>query len=167
MPVLPMPLRIETRRLVLTPEVPSDAGWFTELLNARGAGSSTEQDARDRIAAMAETIRTLGIGVLVLRRRADGAALGYCGLVVGRSSVDEPELAYELLPSAHGAGYATEAAQAVLDAALATGRRRIWATVRPWNAPSLRVLEKLGFRHHHDSTDDAGGLAWLVRDAAG
>jgi RimJ/RimL family protein N-acetyltransferase len=55
----------------------------------------------------------------------------------------------------------------VLDAALATGRTRIWATVRPWNAPSSRVLEKLGFRRHHDSTDDAGGLVWLVWDVPG
>jgi RimJ/RimL family protein N-acetyltransferase len=31
-----------------------------------------------------------------------------------------------------------------LDAAFATGRRRIWSTVRSWNGPSVRVLEKLG-----------------------
>ena len=167
MPVSPMPLRIETRRIVLTPEIQADAGWFTELLNARGAGSFTEQDAADRIAAMADTIEATGIGVLVLRRREDGAALGYCGLVVGRSSVDEPELAYELLPSARGAGYATEAARAVLDAASGTGRERIWATVRSWNEPSLRVLAGLGFRRDRSTTDDAGELVWLVRDATG
>jgi RimJ/RimL family protein N-acetyltransferase len=142
----PMPLRLETERLVLTPEVESDAPWFAELLTARGTGTFTVDDARERIAAMAVVVETIGIGALVLRRRDDGEALGYCAIVVGRGTVDEPELAYELLPSAHGHGYATEAARAVLDAAFGTGRTRIWSTVRSWNTPSLRVLDKLGMQ---------------------
>ncbi|MCZ2813774.1 GNAT family N-acetyltransferase [Modestobacter sp. VKM Ac-2979] len=159
-----MVLRIETERLVLTPEEPADAGWFTELLNARGTGVFTRSDAVERIAAMTETIATSGIGVLAVRRRSDDAALGYCGLVVGRGSLAEPELAYELLRSAHGRGYATEAAHAVLTAAFATGRTRIWATVRSWNEPSFRVLAKLGFARDHTTADDAGELVWLVHD---
>ncbi len=72
---------------------------------------------------------------------------GYCGLIVGRCTHDEPEIAYELLRRFHGHGYATEAARAVLEAAFATGRTRIWSTVGAWNTPpSLRVLEKIGFR---------------------
>jgi RimJ/RimL family protein N-acetyltransferase len=160
-----MPLRMVTDRLELTPEVPDDAPWFTELLNSRGAGEFTEDDARARIAAMTETITTEGIGVLVLRRRNDGEALGYCGLVVGRGSLAEPELAYELLPRAHGAGYATEAARAVLAAAFETGRTRVWATVRAGNAASHRVVEKLGFRRDHVTADERGELVWWVRDA--
>ena len=97
----------------------------------------------------------------VLRIRADGAALGYCALIVGRASPAEPEIAYELLPGAHGQGYATEAAGAQVEAAFATGRGRLWSTVRSWNAPSLRVLDKLGFHHHHTTTDDDGELRWL------
>ena len=162
---LPMPLRLVTERLELTPERPDDAPWFTELLNSRGTGLFTEDDARARIAAMTETIAAQGIGVLVLRRRSDGEALGYCGLVVGRASLVEPELAYELLPRAHGAGYATEAARAVVAAASGTGRTRIWATVRAGNAASHRVVEKLGFRRDHVTTDERGDLVWWVRDA--
>ncbi len=41
----PMPLRIETERLILTPEEPSDAEWFTELLNTRGTGTFSVADA--------------------------------------------------------------------------------------------------------------------------
>jgi hypothetical protein len=41
----PMPLRIETERLLLTPEERQDAEWFTELLNARGTGTFTTEDA--------------------------------------------------------------------------------------------------------------------------
>jgi RimJ/RimL family protein N-acetyltransferase len=100
-----------------------------------------------------------------MRRRVEGDVVGYCGLLVGRTTLDEPELAYELLRRFHGRGYATEAARAVLDAAFATGRRRLWATVRLWNAPSFRVLEKLGFRQDHSATDERGELVYLVRDS--
>jgi len=160
----PMRLRIETERLILTPEEPSDAEWLAELLNARGTSTFTTADALDRIAVMAKTIQTTGIGALVLRKWPDGEALGYTAIVVGRASLDEPELAFELLPRAHGHGYATEAARALLDAAFDTGRRRIWATVRSWNEPSLRVLEKLGFRRDHCTMDADGEVVWLVCD---
>lgn len=158
----PMPLRLETERLVLTPHEPQDAEWFAELLNARRTGTFTFDDALKRIERMTETYRTSGIGALVLRPRLGVDALGYCAVIVGRASLAEPELAYELLPRAHGQGYATEAASALLTAAFATGRGRIWSTVRAWNAPSLRVLEKLGFSRDHSTTDSDGELVWLV-----
>jgi RimJ/RimL family protein N-acetyltransferase len=66
----------------------------------------------------------------------------------------------------HGNGYATEAACAIVRAAAATGRPRIWSTVRAWNAASLRVLEKLGFGRDHVSIDDRGELVWLRRELA-
>jgi RimJ/RimL family protein N-acetyltransferase len=106
----------------------------------------------------------LGIGVLVLRTRGTWEPMGYCGIVLGRGSLQEPELAYELLPAAHGRGYATEAARAVLDAVFATGRTRIWATVRSWNTPSFRVLDKLGFRRDHAGSDADGDIVWMVCD---
>jgi RimJ/RimL family protein N-acetyltransferase len=160
----PMPLRIETERLILTPEEPSDADWFAELLNTRGTDTFTVADALKRIDVMTETIETSGVGALVLRKRLDGEALGYTALLVGRCSLDEPEIAYELLPRAYGRGYATEAARALLDAAFDTGRRRIWATIGSWNAPSLRVAEKLGFRLDHCTTDVDREVVWMVCD---
>jgi RimJ/RimL family protein N-acetyltransferase len=160
----PMPLRIETERLVLTPTEPGDAEWFTELLNARGTGTFTVPDVLQRIDAMNKTTETTGIGALVLRKRPDGEALGYTAIVVGRCSLDEPEVAYELLSRAHGHGYATEAARALLDAAFDTGRRRIWATIGSWNAPSLRVAEKLGFRRDRCTTESVGEVVWMVCD---
>jgi RimJ/RimL family protein N-acetyltransferase len=159
-----MPLRVETERLILTPEEPSDAEWFSALLNTRGTGTFTVADALERIAIMTETIEATGIGALVLREREDGEPLGYVAIVVGRGSLAEPELAYELLPRAHGHGYATEAARALLDVAFETGRRRIWSTIGAWNAPSLRVAEKLGFRCDHRTTEVVGEVVWMVCD---
>ncbi len=87
---------------------------------------------------MTATIEAIGIGALVLRTKPDGDAIGYGAIIIGRGSLEEPEFAYyELLPRARGLGYATEASQALLDAAFATGRDRIWSTVRAWNAPAL------------------------------
>jgi RimJ/RimL family protein N-acetyltransferase len=159
-----MRLRIETERLILTPHEAGDAEWSIELLNARGAGTYTVADALHRIAVMTKTIETTGIGALVLRKRPDGEALGYTAIVVGRGSLEEPELAYELLPGAQGHGYATEAARALLDAAFDTGRRRIWATIGSWNAASLRVAEKLGFRRDHSTTNGDEEVVWMVCD---
>ncbi|GIG23412.1 N-acetyltransferase [Cellulomonas chitinilytica] len=161
----PLTEHLDTPRLVLTPQVPDDAPWLAELFTARGTGTVTVEAAVERIATMTRTRRDMGIGALVLRDRSTGDALGYCALVVGRATLDEPELAYELLPHAHGHGYATEAAAALVDAAFATGRTRLWSTVRTWNRPSLRVLEKLGFRRERVTTDGAGEIVWHVLDA--
>lgn len=51
----------------------------------------------------------------------------------------------------------------MLGAAIATGRTRLWATVRTPNAPSFRVLDKLGFERDHVTADEHGELVWLTR----
>jgi RimJ/RimL family protein N-acetyltransferase len=121
-----------------------------------------------RLRLAEQRLQALGsdIGLLTIRRRVDDEPLGYCGLIVGRCSLDEPEIACELLKRFHGSRNATEAAHAVVDAAFATGRKRIWSTVGAWNRPSLRVPDKLGFQRDHETIDDRGrGLVYLVREA--
>jgi RimJ/RimL family protein N-acetyltransferase len=164
---LPLASELSTARLSLRLRQQHDAAWNLELLGEHEDGPRPTL-AQVEGSLIKENLRAhrTGIGLLTIRRRAEGDAIGYCGLVIGRSSLDEPELAYELLRRAHGHGYATEAAEAVLAAAFATGRRRIWSTVRSWNAPSLRVLDKLGFRRDHLETDERGDIVYLVRDAA-
>ena len=49
---------------------------------------------------------------------------------------------------------------------MATGRTRLWPTVRPWNVAPLRVLDKLQFEQNHVSVDDRGELVWLTRHLA-
>ena len=67
---------------------------------------------------------------------------------------------YVLDPSAHGHGYATEAARALL--AFSFGElalHRVWADVDPRNPPSVRVLERLGLRkeaHHLENVEIRG-----------
>ena len=160
-----MSLAIETERLTLRLRDERDAEWYRELVGERGEELPTLEESRARLARFRDLTPETGIGALAICRRAEGDVIGYCALVVGRCSLDEPEIAYELLRRFHGRGYATEAAQALVAAAAATGRRRLWSTVGAWNAPSLRVLEKVGFRRDHTITDDRGEeVVYLVRD---
>ena len=148
---------------MLSPWAASDVDDYRGLVSERGDGAPTMEDARGRIASQLAATADTGIALLVVRRREEQDFIGYCGLIIGRSTLDEPEIAFELYRRAHGCGYATEAARAVVDAASVAGWRRLWATVGTWNAPSLRVLEKLGFERDRLSEDDRGEFVWLTR----
>ncbi|MFF0288458.1 GNAT family N-acetyltransferase [Streptomyces sp. NPDC005262] len=158
-----MAFHLETERLILRPWAESDAAEFCALLSERGKGTPTVERIRTSIAELLTATAATGIALLPIQRRDEGDFIGYCGLIIGRSTLEEPEIAYELFQRVHGRGYATEAGSAVLDAAIATGRKRLWSTVGAWNTPSLRVLEKLGFERDHVSTEDNGEVVWLTR----
>lgn len=158
-----MAFHLETERLVLRPWAESDTDDLRALHAERGDGTPTAEYIRTLIAKQLAATAKTGIALLPVQRRAEGDFIGYCGLLIGRSTIEEPEIAYELFQRAHGRGYATEAARAVLDAAKATGRERLWSTVGSGNAPSLRVLEKLGFERDHVSTETNGEVVWLTR----
>src|ERR1700689_1777247 len=159
----PMPCHLQTERMRLQPWSESAAHELLVINFERANGIPTAEHTRALIAKQLAATATTGIALLPIRRRDEGDFIGYCGLIVGRSTVEEPEIAYELLQRAHGHGYATAAAGAVLHAAIATGRKRLWTTVGTWNTPSFRVLEKLGFERDHVSADDGSELVWLTR----
>jgi RimJ/RimL family protein N-acetyltransferase len=170
-----LPAELVTERLRLRRWVPSDAERYRGLWLERDSrvpperridaqGRPTVDDIRGRL--LGNPLAAVpGLGLLPIELRGTGEFIGYCGLTVGQASFDEPEIAYELARRAHGHGYATEAARAVVAAAARTGRRRLWATVREWNAPSFRVLEKLGFHRSDRVTEDAerGNTIWMTR----
>ena len=159
-----MAFHLSTERLRLRPWVESDVDEYRALMTERGNGEPSAASIQERVENQLAATAQTGIALLPIWRRLEGDFIGYCGLTVGRASLDEPEIAYELFRRAHGHGYATEAAQAVLDAAIATGRTRLWATVGSVNTPSLRVLEKLGFKRDHVTMkDDGTEVVWLTR----
>lgn len=162
---LPMALSTTTDRLRLDLRDEHDAEWNLDLLGEHPAPTPyTLSDMRRRLREQRVYALESGIGLLTIRRLSDNEPLGYCGLIVGRCSIDEPEIVIELLRGHHGHGYATEAAQAVAHAAYATGRTRIWATVAPSNTPSLALCRRLDFRHHHTVTDHDDEVVYLIRD---
>lgn len=169
-----MPSELKTARLTLRTWQASDAAAHRSLWLQRDPrslrvidadGRPTVEDLERWGLAEAERTTELGLGLLVIERLEGGEFLGYCGLIEGQATVDEPEIAYELARHAHGYGYATEAARAVVEAAAGTGRTRLWATVREWNAASLRVLVKLDFYDSGRRTVDAerGDSVWMTR----
>jgi RimJ/RimL family protein N-acetyltransferase len=87
----------------------------------------------------------------------DGVVVGSIGFFgppsPAEDGVPEAEVGYGLVEDARGAGIATEALTAALDAADAAGVR-IRASVLPDNAPSIRVLAKCGFTELRGSNED-------------
>ncbi len=87
-----------------------------------------------------------GFGMWIAEEPDTGTVIGHCGLQRLEGGEDV-ELAYYLGRRAWGKGYATEAAQAVLAYGFDTCRLpRVVAVVRPENAASRHVLEKIGMR---------------------
>ncbi len=150
----PVLRHLETARLVLRPRLEGEAAVYRQLWVERDprvpARRRIDADGRPTVEDIAEQLRdeslATGLTVLAVELRGTAEVVGYCGLfVVDGRPPDEPELAYELLAAAHGRGYATEAAQAVVDWARDNDHPRLWADVWDWNAASRRVLAKLGF----------------------
>jgi RimJ/RimL family protein N-acetyltransferase len=86
---------------------------------------------------------------IVLRER--GRMIGYTNFhgppgVNDTGSPDALEIGYSVFPEFRRQGFATEAAQALLDFARRDfGVTHFIAGILPGNAPSMRVIEKLGF----------------------
>lgn len=170
--------RLETERLRLRSSVARDAAVFRRLWTERdprvparrqidASGHPTVEDIEEHLRTAAETGRS---GLLTVERKAEGDVIGYCGLVFDdHGAAGEPELAFELLAAVHNRGYATEAARAVVAWAEGAGHHRLRATVWDWNAPSLSVLEKLGFVDTGEANPETphGRTLLLVREQQG
>jgi RimJ/RimL family protein N-acetyltransferase len=146
---------LETDRLILRHRRAGEAAIYRQLWTERDPRVPPHRrispDGRPTVEDIAAQIRAAGQEpgpvILAVERKGTADVIGYCGLTIhGHGTPDEPELAYELLRAAHGCGYATEAARAVVTWAGEAGYRRLWAGVWDWNAASRRVLGKLGFR---------------------
>jgi [ribosomal protein S5]-alanine N-acetyltransferase len=155
MPIVRVLDTLETDRLILRHSTVADAAIYRQLWTERDPRvpphRQIDSEGRPTVDDIAAQIRAQheepGPGILAVERKGTADIIGYCGLSIhGNGSPDEPELAYELLRAAHGCGYATEAARAVVTWASEAGYRRLWAGVWDWNAASRRVLDKLGFR---------------------
>lgn len=141
-----------TERLVLRRFTEDDAGlmlavWndpaFVHHVGDRGIrGEVAAREAlRDGILAL---YRDHGFGPYRVALRADDTPMGICGLFQ-RDYLDDPDIGFALLPAFCGAGYAFEAATAVMDEARTTlGLKRVTAIVSPGNAASIGLIEKLG-----------------------
>lgn len=144
---------LRTDRLILRSQAVTDAEVFHRLWTERDervpAHRKLDADGRPTVSEIAADIANEGrerSDLLSVEDAASGEVYGYCGLIFeGNGAEGEPEIAFELLRSAHNRGYATEAATAVLTWTGSAGHERAWASVWEWNVASRRVLTKLGF----------------------
>ncbi|MET9388056.1 GNAT family N-acetyltransferase [Streptomyces sp. NPDC002928] len=85
-------------------------------------------------------------GVFALVRTEDGRAVGGMGFHGAPDEDGRTEIGYDLVESARGHGYATEALRALSEWALARdGIRSLFATVERDNVPSQAVVSRAGF----------------------
>ena len=145
---------LRTERLLLRHMSAADAAFMLDLLNEStyirfigDRGVRTIDAARDYIlAGPVDMVRRLGFGFYVVELIETGCPVGVCGLAK-RDFLDDVDIGYAFAPQCWGQGYAFEAASGVLKHAKNDiGLTRVVATVRPDNAASIRLLEKLGLR---------------------
>ncbi len=150
--IFPMKV-LETDRLALRPFSLDDAAFILRLLNESSffqyigdKGVRTLEQAADYLReGPIRSYELHGHGLMRVELRETGQAIGMCGLL-RRKPDQDPDLGYAFLPEAWGQGYALEAAKRALDAgASLLGFQRILALVKPGNARSIRLLEKIGF----------------------
>lgn len=142
-------LPIETERLVIRPlrlEDTADLGQDPEWIREK-----VDRFERDG-----------GMSLWAAVERESGRAVALAGLqweqIEGRRELD---LGCVVKKSAAGRGYATEASLAIVRAAFAAGCERVTAMTGHDNAAALRVLEKLGFTPHGETTHEGRRYAFF------
>jgi RimJ/RimL family protein N-acetyltransferase len=131
-----------------------------ELPWADGFPLPSVRGALERIVAADEHGYSLApFFAYVIVRRADGLAIGDVGFHGPPDDDGEVEIGYALVPSARGAGLASEATGLLVEwAHRQPGVRVVTARVNPGNEPSRRLLARLGFAPDGKS----GGLERFV-----
>jgi RimJ/RimL family protein N-acetyltransferase len=144
-------LPIETERLVIRP---------LRIEDAKDLGES-EDWIREKIDRFE---RDGGMSLWAAVERESGRAIALAGLqweqIDGRRELD---LGCVVAADARLRGYATEASEAVVNAAFASGFARLTAMTGPENAPALHVLEKLEFSPEGETTFEGRRYAFFVR----
>jgi len=156
------PRTIETKRLLLRQPTERDLPAYLVVTNG-------ENSEREHVDALAHW-RSFGWGPWLIE--ADGEPIGaleihYAGPGPKGIEPHEIEVGWAIVEERRGEGIATEAARAAIDDAFerATPNYHGWifAYIRPANAASIRVAEKLGMRHEGDGLTRSGDPMLIFR----
>ncbi len=145
---------LETERLTLRWFTLDDAEFIYELVNQPAWIRSIGDRGVDSLAAARNYIETVplaayrqhGFGLYAVERKTDGTLIGICGLLK-RETLNDVDIGFALLTRFEGQGLMYEAAAATLAYCRHTlGLTRVVAIVKPDNARSARLLERLGMQ---------------------
>lgn len=149
-----MPVRLETQRLLLREFRGADLDAYAamqsdaEVMRYIGEGKTlTRNDSWRSIAGMLGHWQLLGYGMWALEDKSSGTLVGRAGFI------DPPgwpgfELGWLLGRPYWGLGFASEAAARCLQYAFEELHRDVVISlIRPANAPSIKVAERLGMRN--------------------
>ena len=148
---------LATDRLLLRPFEPGDLDDLYEMQSDEKLvrylyfGTRTREEVRDPLAERIAGASIKGEGewlsaAVILRET--GEFVGDVGLHWVSVPDRQGELGFVIHPAHHGRGYAVEASIPLLDFAFHTLElHRVVGRAEARNAPSLRVLEKVGMRH--------------------
>ena len=117
-------------------------------VGATMGGVMTPEQVTEQLALAAQEWERDGFGYWMFFDAATGAPAGRGGL--SRTVFDgqpEVEVGWTVVPERWGQGLATELGAAALEVAAELGLDDIVAFTLPHNAPSRRVMEKLGFAY--------------------
>lgn len=125
-----------------------------ELLNTPGflqfIGDRKVRTLVDADAYVAKIMADPNIAYWMVRRKEDGVLIGTVTFIQ-RDYLKYRDIGYAFLPQFGGQGYALEAVVAVLKHYLDIYREpTIMATVLASNAPSIRLLQRLGLRYESE-----------------
>ena len=148
---------LETERLILRSQQPEDSETIIkmfgdpEVMRFIGDGNVIPRNiAEGSITRWNDYERKHGFANWAIVRKEDNKFLGKCGFNYLPDNSDI-ELAYMLDEPYWGKGYATEIAGATLEYGLnKLGFKRVVALVYPQNSPSIRVIEKSGFKYEKE-----------------
>lgn len=157
-----MPEMLHTARLSLRRLGPHDLAAVHALFasdgHTIGDGPIRDQaETAEWLARREMRYRTQGLAWYGLWDR-DGDFVGSCGVFVGERCDDEPEIGYEVDVDRRSQGFAREAARAVTEATHEAGHEHLWATIRPSNLASARIVGSLGYQLVRSQQDTKGRL---------
>ena len=150
-------MKLETKRLIIREWRETDVDHY--LTSSKDVGYNVFSipgqflviDKNEAIKIIKQRILRFeqkGLGKFLVFLKGSEQFIGTCGLdYYNLDGRQEMELGYRLLLNHWGKGYATEAAEAILNYGLVNLKiPRIIAFAIPQNTQSLKIIEKLGFR---------------------
>lgn len=148
----------ETERLILKPAAETDAAFILSILNMpkwlQYIGDRKVYTEEQAVAYIKERmipqLEKLGYGNNIVINKADGKAVGVCG-IYARPGLDMPDIGFAFLPENEGKGYGYEAASRLMQGAKEDfDVKQLSAITVRENIASQKLLSKLGLQYTKD-----------------